>query len=256
MSVIPKEWKSVLTFLSDESVAEEEELIELKPVYIRPSAVRFKTLVVGPPCPGSMEEWADIEQVLSRQRIRREDEEIRIRRESQLSVFVFEDVLGPWFTPKNLPLLATLFQKVLDDSSFVTKAAGEHWSRLRPAERDKRVKPATATPSLPSYPAENGAYGFLFGLLLSEMVPDRDEEMIERGRMIGEYRVLAGVNYPSDLAAGQVLARELAYHFAVNPDFEVDFIRAKKEFDRVRARYCFEPAEETVAETLVVAEAA
>lgn len=253
MNVIPKDWQSLLTCFSSPQVEPEE---ELKPVYIRPEAVRYKTLMPGPPRPGTMEEWTDIENVLSRQSLRREEEEARARRESQPSVFIFDDLLGPWFTAKTLPLLTTLFQKVLSDSSFVTKSASEHWSRLRPDQRDKRVKPAVKTPSSPSYPSDLAAYGYLFGLLLSEMVPDMDEEIIERGAMIGEYRVLAGVNYPSDIAAAQVLARELAYHFAINPDFEADFIAAKKEFDRVRARYCFEPAEETIAEPLVVAEAA
>lgn len=206
-------------------------------IYIDPHAVDFKSLLSGPPEVGSQEELADIEYVLDQQSRRTQADMNRSQREVALSVFLFDEVLGSWFTEENVPLTASLFKKVFDDSNLVTKPAGKHWNRRRPPLRDSRVQPAVRVPDRPSYPSGRATRGYLFGVLLAEMVPDLKAELIARGRAIGEYRVIGGVHFKTDVEASQKLGRELANHFFSSLSFLNDFSEAQAELNLVRTAH-------------------
>ena len=69
----------------------------------------------------------------------------------------------------------------------------------------------------------------LWATLLSEMFPEHKEELIKLGKQYGDDRVIAGMHYPSDIAAGQKLGEAIAKKMVGNYEFKVALEKAKQE---------------------------
>src|SRR5271163_3785886 len=82
------------------------------PLYFDPATVDLKTLLPDPPADGSPTTLKEIDLILEKQQARTPEEVARIKREVKLNPYLFDTVLGPWFTEKNLPLTAALFHHV------------------------------------------------------------------------------------------------------------------------------------------------
>jgi acid phosphatase (class A) len=54
-----------------------------------------------------------------------------------------------------------------------------------------------------SYPSGHAAAGWTYGLLLSELAPDRADQLMGRARAFGESRVVCGMHWASDVDAGR-----------------------------------------------------
>ena len=50
-----------------------------------------------------------------------------------------------------------------------------------------------------------------------------------RGKLIGQDRVIGGMHYPSDVAAGQKLGAAIAKSLLANEQFKTEFEKAKQE---------------------------
>ena len=168
--------------------------------------------------------------------MRKPEELARIKREVNLNVYLFDDVLGPWFTAKNLPVTAALFERVDATEHPVIVSAKKYWNRPRPPLQDKRVHPAIDLPTNASYPSGHSTVGNLDALILTELAPDLKVQLLARGRQIGYDRVSAGVHFPSDVAAGETLAHDLFARLSANPAFQADLVQAKAEVAAVRAK--------------------
>ena len=71
--------------------------------------------------------------------------------------------------------------------------------------------------------------GTLFALLLAELLPEKRDAILDKGRESGWLRVLGGVHYPTDVFAGRVLGQGLAREFLASPAFQHDFAEVKAE---------------------------
>lgn len=196
----------------------------------------IEQILSGPSAPGSIETQREIEMVLAIQPTRTAADVARIKREGKLSPFLFDDVLGPWFTQENLPLTAALLETAGQDAAHLGETGKKFWSRPRPPLQDKRVKPSVGLPTNGSYPSGHGICGLVWGSLLAELAPDLRNVLIKRGEEIGNDRVLGGVHFPSDVEAGRTLARTVLAQFAANPTFRASVESARVEFNRVRSR--------------------
>src|SRR5262249_54002430 len=146
----------------------------------------------------------------------------------------FADVIGASFTAENYPKLAALFDDIEADSKYFSKSAKEHWARPRPFVVEKKVKPVTKQEIEGSYPSGHSTRGMLFAEVLAELYPDRRDALLERGRQIGWDRVIAGVHYPSDVAAGRVLGQNLARVMIANPEFQSRLQQVRSEVSAPR----------------------
>src|ERR1700677_1687165 len=180
------------------------------PRYFDPKTVDFKTLLPNPPAAGSPEEAKDVAGVLAAQANPTPEQLARVQLEAKhLNPWLFENVLGPWFTEKNLPATAKLFVAVDNNEWLVAKAAKEYWNRPRPPLVDKRVKSLVEPPKNASYPSGHSTYGTVDALVLAEIAPDFRAALISRGREIGDDRVIAGVHFPTDVEAGRTLGNAI-----------------------------------------------
>jgi hypothetical protein len=82
--------------------------------------------------------------------------------------------------------------------------------RPRPSAVDPAVAPVVAVPGSPSYPAEHAAVGAAAAEVLGYFFPDRADALRAAAAEAAGSRVLAGVQYPSDAAAGLELGRRVA----------------------------------------------
>lgn len=82
--------------------------------------------------------------------------------------------------------------------------------RPRPGAADPSLTTAIATPASPSYPDEHAVAGSVAAAMLGAFFPRRAAEMSRLAEEAGRMRLMAGVAFPSDVAAGEVLGRQVA----------------------------------------------
>ncbi len=102
--------------------------------------------------------------------------------------------------------------------------------------QDSRVHPPIDLPKNDSYPSGHSTVGNLDALILAELAPDLKDQLLARGEQIGTDRIIGGVHFPSDVAAGHTLAQALFAKFMASPDFQADLAKAKAEIAAVRAK--------------------
>jgi membrane-associated phospholipid phosphatase len=84
------------------------------------------------------------------------------------------------------------------------------YKRKRPSEVDASLVTALPNPHSPSYPAEHAVAAGAAAAVLSYLFPDRASYFAAKAEEAGRSRVLAGVQYTSDVNAGLELGRKVA----------------------------------------------
>lgn len=107
---------------------------------------------------------------------------------------------------RNLALLHT----AIDDAVAAAWAAKRVFRRPRPSRLDPSIVTAVAVPGSPSYPSDYAAAAAAAAEVLGHLLPDRSGAFEARAEEAMQSRLLAGVEYPSDVAAGRAIGRKAA----------------------------------------------
>jgi membrane-associated phospholipid phosphatase len=91
-------------------------------------------------------------------------------------------------------------------SAFHHKAA---YQRARPNVVDKEINTSLPTPSSPSYPSEHAAVAGAASEVLAYLFPDKAQKFRAMSEEAGRSRSIAGVAFPSDIAAGLALGHAI-----------------------------------------------
>lgn len=83
-----------------------------------------------------------------------------------------------------------------------------------------------------SYPSGHTTMGWAIALVLAEINPERQDEILKRGFEYGESRVILGFHFQSDVDAARTLTSLLINRLNVNEDFKQQFKKAKAEFQQ------------------------
>jgi acid phosphatase (class A) len=157
------------------------------------------------------------------------------------SPYSFSDVIGPWFKADNanISLAVALLKNTDDDAESVVKLAKKHWNRTRPFRQDPvDVKLQTddpgevPAPTSSSYPSGHATDGILFALVLSDLAPQFKDKLIARGIQYGNDRVVLGVHFPSDVAAGRALGQAIYAVLKDKKAYQDDLAAAKAQFQK------------------------
>jgi acid phosphatase (class A) len=200
-----------------------------QPTFLDASAIDLHALLGDPPAVGSAVQQVELAHILELQAARTPAEEKRCQDEVAVTVFGFTDAIGPWFTEKNLPITAQVMNDAYAQSKVFSKSAKAIWNRQRPPYDDARIKPCVSLDTDGSYPSGHATRSMVWAHLLIAMFPDRTEAILARANQIGDDRVLAGVHFPSDVAAGKILGTEIARLLLANDQFKAEFAAAKFE---------------------------
>lgn len=201
-------------------------------VYIKPADVDWEKILSGPPAVGSDEEKQEIAKILEWQEKRTPTDVTRCKSEEEADPFIFSGALGDKFKAETLPLTATMLKGVQGDIKAITTLAKAKWERKRPPYVDDRIKPCVKIEENGSYPSAHAVRGVVWSRILAEIFPAKKDELLKRGLLMGEDRVIAGIHFPSDVAAGQKLGDAIADKLIANADFQAALKEAKTECEK------------------------
>lgn len=152
----------------------------------------------------------------------------------------FACALGLPISQAHTPHLAMLLRRTLTDAGLATYAAKYHYKRTRPFIGTGQP---TCTPEEEgalardgSYPSGHAAIGWALALVLAEVAPERAPELLARGWAFGHSRVVCGVHWLSDIAAGQAVAEATVAALRGNAHFLAQLNAAKAEVAAARAQ--------------------
>lgn len=111
-----------------------------------------------------------------------------------------------------LPLAArhlALLHAAMDDAVAAAWADKEIYRVTRPVA-DPKIEAVLPVPASPSYPSDHAAAAAAAAEILTYLFPERATRFAAQAAEAMRARVLAGVEYPSDAAAGATLGRKVA----------------------------------------------
>ncbi|MFO1015868.1 MAG: phosphatase PAP2 family protein [Caulobacteraceae bacterium] len=150
----------------------------------------------------------------------------------------FACALGANITPETAPRLTLLLMNVGRDAGLTTINAKRIFQRKRPFLQDAGNICIARTDALaenPDYPSGHTTWGWSFGLILSELAPDRSTAIMTRARAFGESRVVCGVHNASAIEGGRSNGAGLVAALHGNPQFRADLEASRAEVTRIRA---------------------
>ena len=201
--------------------------------YIEPSQANLDHLLAPPPALGSPEETKDLAAVLSAEKDRDATAAVDAEMDHERTVFRFADVMGPAFTPQNLPFATKFFQHVFSDQNKVVKQAKTYFARPRPFVVDAELTPMVYPKPTPSYPSGHTTFAYVMAILLANMVPEKSVPIFNRAAEYGYNRVVAGAHFPTDVEAGRIAGTVIDSVFFHQPRFMTDFVHARTEIRQV-----------------------
>ncbi|WP_043646355.1 phosphatase PAP2 family protein [Fundidesulfovibrio putealis] len=132
------------------------------------------------------------------------------------SVFDFSAVLGEDFTAQNLPATTSFFQKVTINTQNANDTLKNIYNSHGP------VTPA-------SYPSSHALLGLVDGVLLGDMIPEKQGQLLTYGVQYGLNRLILGQHWPTDVCAAQMETGIFLADLFASPQFQSDFNEAKAE---------------------------
>jgi acid phosphatase (class A) len=197
--------------------------------YLRGMKLHLLKLLPPPAPPNSEGQKRDVSEVLEVQENRTPERAARGLADDILSIYRFDDVLGPKFEAANIPITDAFFKRLHEDSRTYVMMSKEFWSVPRPVNVSKEVKPLAPVRLPTAYPSGTTLFGTVTCIVLANMIPEKRFELFERSREFAWGRVVIGVHFPRDLLAGEIGATLIVQGFFQSPEFMKDFQVARTE---------------------------
>lgn len=144
---------------------------------------------------------------------------------------------GMAITLSTTPETYSLMCRVCVDAEFGVAAAKRRYMRKRPYVQ---FNEHTGCPDQEeelrhtgSYPSGHSARGWASALVLAELRPDRQSQILERGYQYGESRVIEGYHYESDVEAARLAASAIVARLHADDAFMSQLQKSKRELSRL-----------------------
>lgn len=138
-------------------------------------------------------------------------------------------------TPEVLKLVIGMRE---DAGDLATRDAKRHYMRVRPfaffGENTCNTRQQEELSTNGSYPSGHTAIGWATALVLAELNPDRQNEILKRGYEMGESRVICGYHYQSDVDAARLVAAGVVARLHADPGFRAQLERARVEMNKLQ----------------------
>jgi acid phosphatase (class A) len=161
----------------------------------------------------------------------------------------FQCALGVTLNADNAPNLMRLLGKAQLDTHWAVDRAKAHFKRPRPFAEEPDAPICLAVPKemrskvSTAYPGGHSTLGMTWGLILTELAPDRSGQIMSRVRDYSHSRLVCGLHFPSDLEAGHMLGAGLVARLRAEPEFRKDLDLARAEIVRARQGSSAPPAQ-------------
>ena len=154
---------------------------------------------------------------------------------------IFSEPFGMSISFEETPEIYRLMRDFFATSGNIDRNIKAHYMRERPF---MLFNEQTLTPDLEgsmvvngSYPSGHTVLGWCAALILSEINPDNTEELMARGYMFGESRVIVGAHWQSDVDAGMLAASVLYAKLHTSPVFLDQMSKARSEFVKKKSGF-------------------
>ncbi|BCP55181.1 acid phosphatase [Kaistia sp. 32K] len=151
----------------------------------------------------------------------------------------FSCALGVQIDETNTPRLFGLMKKMMSDAGLSTYGVKNKYNRTRPFVVHSE---GTCTPDQEailhddgSYPSGHTAAGFAWALALSEIAPERANELLARGIAFGQSRIVCNAHWQSDVDGGRIMGAATVARLHADPVFVEDLRVAGEEIAKARA---------------------
>ncbi|WP_230279935.1 phosphatase PAP2 family protein [Croceicoccus sp. Ery15] len=145
----------------------------------------------------------------------------------------FEPIVGMSLSDGSKPHTEMLLRRAMTDAGLSTYRAKNHYQRVRPFVENEA---GSCTPDEEevlrtdgSYPSGHTAIGWMLALVLTELVPAKENEILKRGYDFGQSRVVCRVHWYSDTVSGRNIASATFARLQADPVFRAQAELAKKE---------------------------
>ena len=158
------------------------------------------------------------------------------------------EAFGVQITKEETPHIYKLLTNMIEDAGdLATRDAKQHYMRVRPysffQETTCRPDHEEGLSTNGSYPSGHTSIGWASALVLCEINPDRQNEILKRGFEIGQSRVICGYHYQSDVDAARLVASAVVARLHADENFMKQLKKAKAEFATLKKRNKVKPSE-------------
>ena len=194
--------------------------------YVNPEP--FRTAVFPPPpAPGSMEQQADIAAVLAWQNKRTEADCAKAARTSEENYDAFWGANSPFPEPPPAAL-KEFFGRLASDLEASLNRMKKRYQRPRPFMAYAEAQPCVKKPKSFSYPSGHTIFSRVYAGVLTDIVPERQGEFYAKADEIAQDRIVGGVHYPADIAAGKVFADMYLVELRKSQDYRNDIQKLRE----------------------------
>lgn len=152
---------------------------------------------------------------------------------------IYSQVVGKTFSELATPQLVKLFKTIYPSAVDATRSCKSYYKRQRPYVQ---LNESTAYPphedvlrNNGSYPSGHACASWLYALVMSEIAPDYQEEILARAFKYGNGRVITGYHWQSDVDMGRLSGAAAYARMHTNNDYLEQLELAKKEFNGTSA---------------------
>lgn len=144
----------------------------------------------------------------------------------------FACVLGTRIDQARVPALIALLERARLDLARATRLPKVRYRRQRPFVGNDAPICVQRTQALAdsfSYPSGHATQGWAYALIVAALVPEKAAAILARGHAYGESRVVCGVHWLSDVAAGRTNGSAVFAALLGDPAFRADMDAARAE---------------------------
>lgn len=148
----------------------------------------------------------------------------------------FSKVVGIQLSAGNTPNIYTLFDYCMTYGEQAQAKAQAYYYSIRPYVRFNQTTLMPAYESqyrdISSYPSSQAMMGWLFAMMLTEVCPNKQNEVLARGYTYGSSSVISGYHWDSDSYAGCLLASALVSRLHSHTGFNAMVSSAITEYEK------------------------
>jgi acid phosphatase (class A) len=200
------------------------------PYFLDPSVLDLSLILMLPPTQDSATTKAELAYIHQVEETRSPDQVAAAQADDrEEDLFNFTSVIGPGFTREALPVTNTLSAHVHNDEAVISDPLKDIYKRPRPYNYDGSLHPVCRTDKEPSYPSGHSMSGYLLAFTMTQIVPEKRQEILARADDYAHNRVVCGVHYPSDTEASRRMAYTIFGYMMASPRFQKDLAAARVE---------------------------
>lgn len=188
-----------------------------------PPAESFLAIVPPPPATGTPADKADLNAVIGMQARRTPAEIAHAEKSVGFTVFTFAEVRGEGFTAASYPETDAFFRKLEDTVNAPKNLIKDTFHRERPYKAfPDQVKALVTIEKNYSYPSGHSLRSWLAALVMGNLDPARRADYLACAMQVNLDRIIGGMHFPSDTAAGRTLAEAIYADLMADPRFQAD----------------------------------